>query len=477
MDNIKKLFDKISVKLILPPLLMFIIVILLAFSVGRNFFNKLVAEKASIGINEVEKNFKQFIKQETGSFLLFSEFLANNKLITESVSNNNFNNLFEIQNYLQKMRYNIKITDKEKNIIYPEYYKEDLPDILVGQAKILSKNGQSFLVTVIPIVAKGEITGYIYVEKKMKHIIKHFNLPSFENIILFNNAGNSYSFEAKVNDIGNISGKGVDELIKKGKYQNDIFHYKLLSLDNNVYAFIVYSSINEINSVKLIFRNLSVFSVFMLVFGGAFYLLGMQRVVISRINKLKETLTRLAKGEITEHIKITANDEIGEMNVAANGMIENLKNTSDFAINIGEGNYSYDYTPASDKDRLGLSLIKMRDELLETEKLKKQQERQEFQRNWAAEGRVKFADILRQNNNMQELADNIVSTLVQYLKATQAGIYLINDNDPDNKFVELISLYAYNRRKYLERKLEINEGLTGACIYEKETILLKNKNS
>jgi methyl-accepting chemotaxis protein len=80
---------------------------------------------------------------------------------------------------------------------------------------------------------------------------------------------------------------------------------------------------------------------------------------------------------------------------------------------------------------------------------------------------------LRQNNNnIEELSYTIISNLVDYTSANQGGLFLINNNDPDHVFIELVSCYAYNRKKFIEKTIEPGEGLIGRCIQERASIYL-----
>ena len=193
------------------------------------------------------------------------------------------------------------------------------------------------------------------------------------------------------------------------------------------------------------------------------------------IRKITASLKRLADGEISDDLKINLNtgDEIEEMSNALNVSVEGLNKKAVSATNIGKGNYDSDIDLLSDKDSLGKSLIDMRDSLknayIEEQKRKLEDEK----RTWANEGFAKFAEILRQNNNdFQLLCDNVIKNLVKYLEANQAGIFLWNEEDKNDQYFELVSTFAWDRKKYVSKRLEKGEGLVGACALEKETIFI-----
>ncbi len=197
------------------------------------------------------------------------------------------------------------------------------------------------------------------------------------------------------------------------------------------------------------------------------------RSLVLPLNYIKKILLLMSKGILPDKKIREKNDEIGEMSKALNELVTGLKGLSGVALEIGRGNYNGDFKPLSDDDVLGNSLLRMRDDLKAAAIEDAKRKREDEQRNWASTGVAKFSDILRQNNDkLDVLSYDVISNLVVYLDANQGGIFLINDNDKTDVFVELVSCYAFNRKKHLEKRIGIDEGLIGRCILEKETIYL-----
>jgi methyl-accepting chemotaxis protein len=167
-------------------------------------------------------------------------------------------------------------------------------------------------------------------------------------------------------------------------------------------------------------------------------------------------------------------NEIGNIATASHTLIDWINKTGEFAKNIGNGNYEYEYELFNKNDFLGKSLLEMRDTLKQAQSDTKERELENNKRTWSAQGLALMNDTIRKNNDdIESLYYHIISNLVQYIEANQGGLFLIEHDDEDKKDVlNLKSSFAYNRRKFLKRKSEINEGLLGECIKGKEKILL-----
>jgi CHASE3 domain sensor protein len=155
-------------------------------------------------------------------------------------------------------------------------------------------------------------------------------------------------------------------------------------------------------------------------------------------------------------------------------MIGNLNQSANFIKGISQGNYDVKwdgYSEAeSDVNRENISgaLLLMRDEMK-----KKQQEG--VRQAWVSEGLNKVAEIIRDNQtNFEMLCEKTVSFIVKYLKAQQGGLFVLRDEDDSDPHIALVSCYAFDKKKFVERRIEIGEGVLGQIFLEGEPVYLKD---
>jgi HAMP domain-containing protein len=190
--------------------------------------------------------------------------------------------------------------------------------------------------------------------------------------------------------------------------------------------------------------------------------------ITNPIAGLSDLISMLSKGKFVSVTLQKGRDEIGRMAEAIESMLLGLRAKAEFAENIGKGNYESNFELLSEEDAMGGALIQMRDNL-------KKAADEDRKRNWATEGMAKFADILRsRTNNLSELSDSIISNLVKYMNANQGALYLVNDDNPQDTFIEMAACYAYDRKKFLNQRIELGEGVTGQCIQERGTIYMSD---
>jgi CHASE3 domain sensor protein len=152
--------------------------------------------------------------------------------------------------------------------------------------------------------------------------------------------------------------------------------------------------------------------------------------------------------------------------------IRNLKKASVFVKEIASGNYSATWDGLSaenvqlNQDNLAGDLIKMRDQMKKVKEL-------DEKRIWSTEGLARFSDVARNNqNNIDRLSNEVIRFLTKHLKAQQGSLFVLRDDDEQEPHLEMAACYAFDKKKFVDRKIDIGSGLVGQAFLEGGTILL-----
>ena len=197
------------------------------------------------------------------------------------------------------------------------------------------------------------------------------------------------------------------------------------------------------------------------------------RIFFRPLNEIIQIINEIGKGKLPENLLEKKDNEIGQIYKAVNNLINGLKNAVEFALDIGKGKLEKEYKILSEDDKLGIALLEMRENLKKAKEQELKHKEKEAQRQWITEGLAKFSEILRTyNNDIQKLNDEIIKNLVKYVDAQLGAIYIVNEDKENNKYLETIAVYAYDRKKYLKKEIVFGEGLVGTCAIEKLPIYL-----
>ncbi|MCR4559502.1 MAG: PAS domain S-box protein [Bacteroidales bacterium] len=182
---------------------------------------------------------------------------------------------------------------------------------------------------------------------------------------------------------------------------------------------------------------------------------------------------QLSKGIIPDTKLTEDGSDFGQINKNVNDTAELFKKLTEFSNEIAKGVYDAKASVEAPEGSMAKSLIDLRDRLVETEKEQKQRRLEDEQRNWTTQGLAKFGDIMRHSNdNITKLSDDVIKNLVHYINASQGGLFVLDDSDPQHIFLEMASAFAYDRKKFLTRKVPLGDGLIGVCALEKNTIYI-----
>lgn len=206
---------------------------------------------------------------------------------------------------------------------------------------------------------------------------------------------------------------------------------------------LLYQKINKQNSslrqTASLVIGFTLIVLLLTVFALVYYL---RKTVSKPIIKLDNIVKKVLSGDGTagKELNHDGKDEIGSLNRNFSLMLDNL--------------------------RENLKLIKDKNESLELKA------KQDEIRSWNIEGLSHFSDLMKINsNNLSEFANSIVSEIVKYLKANQGAFFILND-EMQEPIMELKACYAFNKKKYVHKKIEKGEGLVGQTWLEGETIYM-----
>ncbi len=100
---------------------------------------------------------------------------------------------------------------------------------------------------------------------------------------------------------------------------------------------------------------------------------------------------------------------------------------------------------------------------------------QEEQAAWESLGNDQLVELIKRcshNKDLDYMCNESIAFLVKYMKANQGGIFLYNNNDPADEHFALNGLYAYDKRKFYDKRIECRHGLVWECFMEGSPIVL-----
>jgi len=183
---------------------------------------------------------------------------------------------------------------------------------------------------------------------------------------------------------------------------------------------------------------------------------------------------KLASGELPGNpVAVEGLPEIRAIDNALDNMVRGFREKVDLTRSLNRNDLQVQLNLSGPNDVLGQELITLQQKMLDTADLQKKADEENAIRRYMNEGVARFAEILRtRSNDIHLLGDAFIREIVKYLNAIQGGFFLLKDNQSEDQVLELISAFAYNRKKFLQKTVPLGEGLVGTCAKEKQIINL-----
>ncbi|MEJ7646448.1 MAG: GAF domain-containing protein [Chryseolinea sp.] len=197
-------------------------------------------------------------------------------------------------------------------------------------------------------------------------------------------------------------------------------------------------------------------------------------VSLTRNEHRRITLFKQLDAENRKLIFDSNNDtDVEDEHLVINEIIANLNKASTFIKGIATGDYQVKWEgfskSKSDKNKYNISgaLLMMREGMKERQAMSLRQQ-------WVSEGLNRVAEIIRdRQTDFQLLSETTLAFLVKYVNAQQGALFVINDEDDgEDPHLKLISCYAFDKKKFVSKRVAIGEGVLGQTFLEGEPVYL-----
>lgn len=164
--------------------------------------------------------------------------------------------------------------------------------------------------------------------------------------------------------VGSFTNQPDDHIILDYRGQKVLSFYRSLTLASIQWTLISEIDFNEAMRPVVKLRNYLIGITLVLIVIILVITLLISNVISKPILSLRDVIISLSRGIIPEKSpRISNTDEIGQIADAVDQLMQGMKRTTEFAYEIGSGNFDASFTSLSDRDTLGLALIHMRDQL------------------------------------------------------------------------------------------------------------------
>lgn len=206
---------------------------------------------------------------------------------------------------------------------------------------------------------------------------------------------------------------------------------------------------------SLIFGVVALVAILILIFGW-------MRFVARMI-----TLSESALIQTKDKVSVVALDNMDRLERNCVLIDEKIKSAAKRIENLSDSSNLHKEDVNDGNDLIGSALQKVKAEMLTLKE-------EEDKRKWITQGLANFAEVLRNKKELKQYATGIISHLVKYLQANQGSLYIVNEDDQGDRYLELLSCYAYDKARFVEQRIAEGQGILGQCMLEHDFVYLKN---
>ncbi|MEK7991366.1 MAG: response regulator [Thiotrichaceae bacterium] len=368
----------------------------------------------------------------------------------------------------------INLSENEINFeSYHAFLMNEEVFLLRYSMPIVNKNGEKQGVISITLNAN-IILNILYQQEKIQQdtvYSKYILLNNFGRIVYHTNyAEHKDHFLKQYNPSLAMAVTDKEQgILLENKLISTFSQIKLLDTEKDYWTLIKQTDAKTALREVELFKYIFLFSIILVILMVLWVAHRFTNNILTPILQLKQHLKALSQGKVLQtELKLHSNDEISELTVSAQVLTKGFKNTIKQANSIAQGDYEKDIVLLSEQDQLGSALQNM------TEMLRTVSTKNAIQ-DWLKTGQTELNNSMSGEQNINNLAKNIITFLTQYLKAQVGVFYLAVERftDKDNVSLRLIASYGYTHRKNFSNEYKMGEGVVGQAALEKQTIIME----
>jgi hypothetical protein len=226
----------------------------------------------------------------------------------------------------------------------------------------------------------------------------------------------------------------------------------------------------ELNELTLKIKQIIVLSIIVVVIIMGIILFFYYHFIMKGFKIISSGIEKLSQGHIPEDISCYKSDVFYSTYKNLNSLYVYLNNLIRLSKQILDKDFSNNIKPLNEDDKLGIALVNLQQDLKQASLEEEKRRKDDQERRWVSLGIAKINDILRiSEDKLEELSYELIKEIVNYTDSKLAALFIINENSEES-FLQLSAAFAFDRRKYLDRKILMGEGLVGRCAREREIL-------
>lgn len=229
--------------------------------------------------------------------------------------------------------------------------------------------------------------------------------------------------------------------------------------------------------INRMYANIKIIYILLLVAIGCLFLLLSYRLytyIYKNFNSLRKAALGLKSGNpVSDELIEDTSFEFKTIAEILKSFSLSYQQKKNFVAELLEDKFDTEFANQDQEDAFMQLIIDLRDKLQTNKEEQVKHTEENDLRRFINEGIAKFSDILRENtSSLEDLTYEFIKNAVIYLDAIQGGLFLVSDDDEN--FLDLKASFAYNRKRYINKKIKKGDGLVGAAALELKTIHLSD---